>query len=217
MISLRVSGIEQILGWAEPPDPSLRREALRFASHILIGRLQSRFGKVVADERGNPSQIAPLSPTTLKMAEGRAKKEVAGEFYQSASTRKKKGVLVAVYKRRTVRVRRTGESLPLVDTGQLRASIVSGPYHEEFLVTSDEMVVGTRLPYARILHDGGTITVTREMQVALGMQTGVWFNVGTVLRIPPRPFLNPLQREVEDAARAYAEYIAKRKVEPRVI
>lgn len=194
--------------WMNPfSDPSKSMHALEAFAASLVSSAQARFGRMEADERGNLHPVKPLADVTLDMAEGRALKLVGegGKIRQPTGRRK---YPLAVGKgagvQRTARVRRYRGSIPLIDTGTLRASLVGGaghvrkkdPFHRALLI-------GTNIRYAYMLHEGAVIPVTEDLRTKLGVETGVWFKVGTRLRIPPRRFLLPSREEIEKATNVF--------------
>lgn len=94
--------------------------------------------------------------------------------------------------------------LILVETGLLRSSILGGRYHVRRYEGTNTIVVGTSVPYASVHEKGATVTVTQRMRTYLGLAFGIWLRVGTVLRIPARPFLRPSRAGIQKAVREMA-------------
>lgn len=189
--------------FANPPNDAMSTSLLHGA-RVLMSNLSNRFGKQVSFDGISLQPIAPLSPCTLAISEGEARLAVGGgplaRIRRGTATRP----TLAVYRRRSARVRRTQHSLPLVDTGQLRGSLTGGIYHLERQMLPTEIIVGTRVPYAKFLHDGSEVVVNREIRTAIGLRSGVWLKEGTVLRTPARPFLRPTRDEIKEASAAFA-------------
>jgi|YNPMSStandDraft_2_1061718.scaffolds.fasta_scaffold01066_16 phage gpG-like protein len=157
----------------------------------------------------------PLSPTTLKIAEGQAMQKVGGRKGK-ARIRKQQtpyGALPIAYgeggEQKTARVRRFAGAVILVDTGRLRASLLSGPNHIERSGRA-EIEVGTNVEYAVYHERGAKIRVTKKMKYFLGLSYGVWLREGTELAVPPRPFLRVSRQGLDQMKQAIVSAITAR-------
>lgn len=137
---------------------------------------------------------APLSPRTLSKAVQDAKRKVGGRAAQPIVTQTRGGTTVVKARKpqpgyqRTARVRRTARSRILVDTGRLKASLVSMAGRGDAIRITDarrlRIVWGTRVPYARYHQYGAP-------------------------RIPARPFL-PLSRAARTRLRQLLQQEVRR-------
>lgn len=155
--------------------PALFQGFANRAMAVISQDLATRFATSTAPD-GRP--WAPLSPRTLAQAVDAAIRKVGGRAAQPVVVQTRSGPTIVRARRpqpgyqRTARVRRTARSRILVDTGRLKASLVSMAGRGDAVRITDarrlRLVWGTRVPYARH-HQYGTP------------------------RIPARPFL-PLSR-----------------------
>lgn len=136
---------------------------------------------------------APLSPLTLALSQGQARQKI------------RRG------KQKTARVRRTGSSRILTDTGLLMRSVTTGGAGAVRRQTGSAIEVGTRVPYAAVHQFGIRIPVTPKMRGYLSAMLGRWFTAPQVT-IPARPFLGMSARgrkELMQAARWHMERVLK--------
>lgn len=155
--------------------PALFQSFANRATAVIAQDVATRFATSTAPDG---RAWAPLSPSTLRKAVQDAKRKVGGRAAQPVVTQTRGGTTIVRARRpqagfqRTARVRRTARSQILVDTGRLKASLVSMAGRGDAIRITDarrlRLVWGTRVPYARD-HQYGTS------------------------RIPARPFL-PLSR-----------------------
>lgn len=155
--------------------PALFTAFANRAKAVISQDINTRF-ETSTDPQGNPWQ--PLAPSTLRQSVRQAIAKVGGRAARPVVQRTPSGVLIARARnplhgyQRTARVRRTRQSKILIDTGRLRASVVSLAGRGDAVRITDNqrlrIVWGTRVPYAA------------QHQYGAG-------------RIPKRPFL-PLSR-----------------------
>jgi phage gpG-like protein len=92
----------------------------------------------------------------------------------------------------------------LQKTGQLVASIQSGGQ-----ITSNEVIVGTNVPYAGFLQEGTTQNVTAKQRMWLGKNLGLWMKVGAKITMPARPFLEITDEVAMEAENILADHLLK--------
>lgn len=153
----------------------------------LIEREQSRHFAAQASPDGKPWK--PLSLLTIEISKGQA------------AARKREG-----QKRATAR--RTRGSQMLRNTRLLERSVTTGGEEAVRQVGANFLIVGTRVPYAKIQQEGGTINVTPKMRGYLSAILGRRFNAASVT-IPPRPFLGTSPAARTELARAAADALNK--------
>lgn len=112
----------------------------------------------------------PLSALTLEISAGKAAARIAsGE-------------------QKTARVRRTGGSKILMDSGLLRRSVTTGGPGSVRRQSKTTIDIGTRVPYAARHQFGGEFPTTPRQRGYLSYLLGRRFTAGTI-HTPARPFL----------------------------
>lgn len=161
------------------------------AAQLLVEREQRR--RFSEQRAPDGTAWAPLSPLTLALSQGQARQKVRSG------------------KQRTARVRRTGSSRILTDTGLLMRSVTTGGAGAVRRRTGSAIEVGTRVPYAAAHQFGAVIAVTPKMRGYLSATLGRWF-AGRQVTIPARPFLGMSARgrkELAQAARWHMERVMR--------
>jgi len=164
--------------------------ALEKAGDVLVGSLQRTF-----HAGGRPDKWKPLSPATLVLSEAQAEARIGGEGLKSKP-----------------RVRRTGRSLPLRDTGKLLASMSPGGTGHVHEISPRRLFVGSNLMVgkynlAEIHHFGAEPRVTRKSRFYLGAR-GLWLKKTTDrLKIPARPIFVELDEDRKRITRIFEWYI----------
>ena len=88
----------------------------------------------------------------------------------------------------------------LTDSGRLRRSI-------EFAATSDKVMVGSNLKYARIHQKGGTITPKKAKKLVFKGRGGKKVAVDQVT-IPARPYLGISDEDMDDVKSTMTDFLA---------
>lgn len=88
----------------------------------------------------------------------------------------------------------------LTDTGRLQKSI-------DYAATSDKVMVGSNLVYARIHQKGGTITPKKAKRLVFRGSDGRTVSADKVT-IPPRPFLGVSKDDMEEVKETMADFLA---------
>lgn len=88
----------------------------------------------------------------------------------------------------------------LTDTGRLQKSI-------DYAATSDKVMVGSNLIYARIHQKGGTITPKKAKRLVFKGSDGRTVSADKVT-IPPRPFLGVSKEDMEEVKETMADFLA---------
>lgn len=171
-----------------PPLPDMTPQAwlagYEAAGPVIVADIQKNFIRQgYEDPPGVFHHWQPLSPLTLALSLGQAGTKVSTGVQKSA------------------RVRRSGQSQILRNTGALMASI-------NFKATSDGIIIGSSLNRGgynilSIHEDGATIHVTQKMRYYLWITSGVWITA-QVIRIPRRPILRLSEQGSRIMVRAFA-------------
>lgn len=166
-------------------ETQVRTELAELAATIAVAEAMKNFERGGYETpTGTFVKWQPLSPLTLKLSEGMAKKKVGNGRIRVGRPTKAIG---SGGTQKTAVVRRTGQSIPLVNTGRLRASLMGGAGHIR-RSGAFGIEIGTNLPYAAVHQYGATIRVTPRMRGYLYAVSGVWV-AASELHIPARPFL----------------------------
>ncbi|WP_299392768.1 phage virion morphogenesis protein [uncultured Desulfovibrio sp.] len=88
----------------------------------------------------------------------------------------------------------------LTDTGRLRDSI-------EYAATTNKVMVGSNLVYARIHQEGGTITPRKAKKLVFTGRGGKKAAVDKVI-IPARPYLGVSGQDLEEVRATMADFLA---------
>lgn len=112
----------------------------------------------------------PLGPLSLEISAGKAAARIASGEQKFA------------------RVRRTGKSRLLMDSGLLRRSVTTGGSGGVRRQSKSRLEVGTRVPYAARHQFGGEFPTTPRQRGYLSYLLGRRFTAGTI-HTPARPFL----------------------------
>ena len=88
----------------------------------------------------------------------------------------------------------------LTDSGRLRRSI-------EFAATSDKVMVGSNLPYARIHQLGGKITPKKAKKLVFKGRGGKKVAVDKVT-MPARPFLGVSEEDMQEVRDTFADFLS---------